>query len=104
MQREAKNESNRSKVESRKIDSESPAESHPNLGGRFGYFFFSARGRGKGSPRRREGGGDGFLWKIPGGGGGLPRRWEGVCGEFFWGAGGLNILFSGPKFPPSNNY
>ena len=29
-QREAKNESNRSKVESRKIDSESPSESHPN--------------------------------------------------------------------------
>ena len=28
-QREAKNESNRSKVESRKIDSESPSESRP---------------------------------------------------------------------------
>ena len=31
LQREAKNDSNRSKVESRKIDSESPSESHPIL-------------------------------------------------------------------------
>ena len=37
--------------------------------------FFSARGRGKGSPRSREGGGDDFLLKIPGGGGGLPGGW-----------------------------
>ena len=42
----------------------------PELGGRFGYFvFFSARGRGTGSPRRREGVGDDFLLKIAGGGG-----------------------------------
>ena len=36
-------------------------------------FFFSARGRGKGSPRGREGGGGDFSWKVPGGG--LPGWW-----------------------------
>ena len=74
------------------------------LGGRFGYFlFFSARGSGKGSPRRREEGGGRFLIENPSRGG-LPGRaegargWEGVCGEFWAGGGvggGLNIFFRG---------
>ena len=75
------------------------------LGGRFGYFYFSAWGRGRGSPRRREGvGGIGFLLKIPGGGvsstggaegpGGCLRR----IGEFL--GGGAKYFFSGPKCPP----
>ena len=40
------------------------------LGGRFEYFlFFSARGRGRGSPRCQEGAGVSFYWKYQGGGG-----------------------------------
>ena len=68
--------------------------------------FFSARGRGRGSPRRREGGGN-FLLKIPGGGGGSPG-WVGAggrgAGRVFagnFGGGGAKYFFSGPKFPPS---
>ena len=34
----------------------------------FRIFFFFGSGRGRGSPRRQEGGGVGFLLKIPGGG------------------------------------
>ena len=76
------------------------------LGGRFGYFlFFSARGGGRGSPRRQEGGGGiHFLLKIPGGGGFQegPRGREGVCGELGnLGGGGAKYFFSGPKRPPS---
>ena len=58
-----------------------------DLVGRFGYFFiFSARGRGRGSPRRQEGGGGQFFpWKSQEGGGsprrGGPRGLQGVCGE-----------------------
>ena len=73
------------------------------LGGRFGYFlFFSARGRGRGSARRREGGGD-FLLKIPGGevsraGGSRGARGrEGVCGEF--GGRGAKYFFFGAEIP-----
>ena len=75
-----------------------------SLGGRFGYFlFFSARGGGKGNPRRREGGGVRFLLKIPGGGGGLeegegPRGREGVCGELGnLGGGGAKYFFFGAE-------
>ena len=65
------------------------------------FYFFSARGGGRGSPKRGEGGGIGFLLKIPGEGGGRlfarrGRGQEGACGEFwtFWrGGGGLNIFF-----------
>ena len=63
------------------------------LCGRFGYFlFFSAWGRGRGSPRRQEGGGIGFLLKIPGGGGVVqegegPTSWESGIGEFGGGGG-----------------
>ena len=47
------------------------------LGGRFGYFYFSARGKGRGTPRRWEGG-RGILWKIPGG---ESPGWVGAGGE-----------------------
>ena len=74
------------------------------------FYFFSARGR-EGGVRgagRVGGGGDFFLENPRRGGGGLPGGWgggrargrEGVCGEL-GGGGGLNIFFSGPKFPPS---
>ena len=43
-------------------------------------FIFSARGRGKGSPRRREGPGGRFLLKIAGGGGGVSRAGGGRGG------------------------
>ena len=75
------------------------------LGGRFGSFlFFSARGRGRESPRRREGGQDDFLLKIPGGGG-LPGGWGRACGRAGrvfagnWG-GGPKYFVSGSKLPP----
>ena len=52
----------------------------PLLGGRFGYFlFFSAWGGGRGSPRRRRGGGR-FLLKFPGAGGGFSPGGEGFEG------------------------
>ena len=57
------------------------------------FYFFSAQGREKGSPRHRDGRGDDFYWKSqegsPGraGGEGL-----GGCLRGIWG-GGLNILF-----------
>ena len=79
---------------------------HVCLGGRFGYFlFFSPRGRGRGCPRRRDGGGRIFSGKsqeggLPVGGGGGARGREGVCGEF-GGGGGAKYFFSGPKCPPS---
>ena len=61
------------------------------LGGRFGYFLlFSARGRGRGSPRRREGRGGDFLWKIPEGKG--SPGWVGP-GEGGIRGGGVNIFF-----------
>ena len=47
--------------------------------------FFSARGRGRGSPRRQEGAGVGFVIENPR----RARGLEGVCG----------IFFLGPKFP-----
>ena len=72
------------------------------LGGRFGYFlFFSARGGGRGSPRRREGVGGRFLLKIPGAGGvsggGGPEGPGGCLRRIgdFGGGGDLNIFFRG---------
>ena len=67
--------------------------------------FFSARGRGTGSPRGGEKGEDDFLLKIPGGGvsrvgGGGPRGREGVCREL--GGWGLNIFFWGRKAHQEN--
>ena len=50
----------------------------PFLGGRFGYFYFSARGRGKGVRGARKGvRGVGFSLQIPGGGGSARREGEG---------------------------
>ena len=76
------------------------------LGGRFGYIFnfFSARGGGRGSPRRREGGVR-FLLKIPGGGGlqeGRPRGRRASAAHLGIGrGGGAKYFFSGPKCPAS---
>ena len=73
------------------------------LGGRFGYFlFFSARGGGRGSPRRWEGGGLNFLLKTPARGG-VFRRGGAEAGRVSaanWGSGGgggLHIFFRGRK-------
>ena len=73
------------------------------------FFIFSARGNGKGSPRRWEGGrGDDFLLKIPGGGGlpagwgrGGARDWEGVCREF--GGRGAKYFFRGRAEIPAKD-
>ena len=78
------------------------------LGGRFGcFYFFHVRGGGRGSPRRREGGGRSFIENPTRGGvsrtgrEGLRGR-EGVCGELvFFGGGGGNFFFLAPKCPPS---
>ena len=71
-------------------------------------FYFFLLGSGRESPRRWEWGRDDVLFKIPGGGvsqaggGGGGRGREVFAGN--WGGGrGLNILFSGPKFPPSTS-
>ena len=80
------------------------------LGGRLGYFlFFSGRGGGRGSSRRREGGGIGFYWKSQGGwlpGREGPRGREGVCGELgsLGGGGAKYFFFSGPKCTQSVFY
>ena len=76
-----------------------PAE--PLLGGRFGYFlFFSARGRGRGSPRAPGGGGGGISFSAnPTRGGGSPGGAEGSggclrrIGDF--GRGGAKYFFRG---------
>ena len=62
--------------------------------------FFFCSGEGKGSPRRREGGGGEFLWKIPGGGGGGGGGGEGPggCLRGIWGWG-AKYLFSGAEIP-----
>ena len=66
---------------------------------------FSARGRG--SPRRQEAAGVGFLLKIPGGGGGVLPGGGGrgagrvSAGNFGGGGGGPKYFFCGPKCPPS---
>ena len=67
------------------------------------FSIFSARGRGRGSPKRWRGGDD-FLLKIPGGGG--SPRWVGAGGRgarrVFAGnleGGGLNIFFFGAEIP-----
>ena len=54
------------------------------------FFIFFCSGRGKGESEAPGGGGDPFCFENP-------RR----GGEFPGGAEGLNILFSGPKRPPS---
>ena len=65
------------------------------------FFIFSARGRGRGSPRRLErGGGTIFYWKSQGGGspgrvGAGGRRRAGRVFAGNWGGGGLNICFGG---------
>ena len=67
--------------------------------------FFSARRRGKGSPRRREGGERFFCTKNPRRGvsraGGAGGEGPGGCLRGFWGGGVAKFFFSGPKFPPS---
>ena len=75
--------------------SETPLKTALVLGGRFGFFLCS--GEGRGSPRRQEGVGVGFLFKVPrergsprrggkGAGGCLRGIWVHFCG--------------GPTFPP----
>ena len=67
------------------------------------FFIFSARGRGRGSPKCREGGGGGFFIENPRRGGGLPgvgaggaRGREGACGNL----GGVGkIFFLGGRNP-----
>ena len=70
-----------------------------NFGGRFGYFYFSARVGGGGGVRGARKGGVGFLLKIPGGGGLLGERGGGRgAGRLSAGNGGgvgLNIFFRG---------
>ena len=61
-------------------------------------FVFSARERGRGSPRHREGGGDRFSIENPrkwGGGspGRGPRGWGGSAANWGIGGGGLNFFF-----------
>ena len=74
------------------------------------FYFLSARGGRRGSPRRREGGHRVFFFlvKIPGGRGGpfQTRGAEGPGGFLrrigeFGGGGGAKYFFSGPKCPPS---
>ena len=66
------------------------------------FFIFSARGRGRKSPRRREGDRTIFYGKSHKGGGSL----AGAGGEGVGGClrgipgGGAKYFFSGPKFPP----
>ena len=68
--------------------------------------FFPARGRGRGSPRRRQGG-ERVFTKNARRGGGSPGGWggargrEGVCEKF--GGGVAKYFFSGPKSPPSSH-
>ena len=77
------------------------------LGGRIGYFFFyfSALGRGRGSPRRQERVGVGFLLKMGGAfsrrGGTEGRGREGVGGEF--GGGGAKFFFRGRNSHQEND-
>ena len=66
------------------------------------FYFFSARGSGRGSLGRQGRGGVGFLLKIQGEGGGLPeggggheRAGRGSAANL--GGGGLNIFFRGRK-------
>ena len=70
-----------------------------NLGGRFD-FFFSARGRGRRSPGRQEGGEAVFIENLRRGGGlskgGARGGREGSAANL----GGATYFFSGPKRPP----
>ena len=59
------------------------------------FSFFSARGGGRGSPRR-QGGGDRLGGSRRGAGRVSAANWGN-----FGGGGGLSIFFSGPKRPPS---
>ena len=73
------------------------------------FLIFFCSGEGKGSPRRREGGGDffngksqeggfsGWVWGVYGGGGRGAGR---VFAGNLWG-GAKFFFWSGPKFPPS---
>ena len=64
------------------------------LGGRFGKIFF-AWGRGRGSPRRRRGGGGRLFVENPRRGG--VARDRSVCGDF--GGGGRSFLFFRAEIP-----
>ena len=58
------------------------------------FLIFSARGRGRGSPRCQEGAGVGFSLKIPGGGGSRPRGvGEGVAGRVSAKNSGGRLIF-----------
>ena len=78
------------------------------LDGCFGYFyFFSAWGGRRGSPRCRGGGSVDLHWKSQEGGGVLSGKGRGrgagrvsAANRGIGGGGGLNI-FSGPRCPPS---
>ena len=59
---------------------------------------FSARGRGRGSPKRREGGEVDFLFEITGGA--VSHEGARGPGGCLQGIGGLNIVLLGPKCPP----
>ena len=69
------------------------------------FYFFPVRGGGRGSPRRRDGGGVDFSLKIPGRGGGLQEGRGREAGRVSAanlgiGRGGPKYFFSGPKRPP----
>ena len=62
------------------------------------FYFFCSGERGRGSPRRRKGGGVGFLLKIREEGGGLPKEREGAegpegCLRGTAGGGGAKFFF-----------
>ena len=73
------------------------------------FYFSSARGRGRGSPRGAEKGEDDFLLKIPGGGGGSrvggggETEGPGGCLRGIRGMG-AKYFFWGPKGPPSKYF
>ena len=85
------------------------AKSRGYLGGRFDNFNFFFSGEGRGSPRRQERRGGGLVLienpKERGsrrrGKGGEGRPGGCLRGIFLFLGGGLILVFSGPKFPPS---
>ena len=71
-------------------------------------FYFSAQGKGRGSPRRQERGGRFFVESLKGGGGVPgegprgPRGRKGVCWEFR--GRGAKYFFGGAEIPTKNIY